>query len=154
MHPFRFAVSVSRARTGDDWIARARQAEDLGYDVLLMTDHLGAQLSPFAALGAAAAATTRIHLGTYVLANDYRHPLMLAREASTLDLLSGGRFELGMGAGWNTADYRGLGMPYDAPGRRIDRLADERAVGFIQQILDEHGLTKIGGEPAHTCLPP
>ncbi len=76
-----------------------------------MPDHLGSQLSPIAALMAAAAATTRLRVGSYVLANDYRHPLVLAREAATLDLLSGGRFELGLGAGWSVADYRMLGLP-------------------------------------------
>jgi alkanesulfonate monooxygenase SsuD/methylene tetrahydromethanopterin reductase-like flavin-dependent oxidoreductase (luciferase family) len=96
MHaPFRFAVQQGSAPSGEKWAALARRAESLGYDVLVMPDHLGHQLSPFAALAAAAAATTRLRVGAFVFANDYRHPLMLAREAATLDLLSGGRFEMG-----------------------------------------------------------
>ena len=92
MHPFRFAVQQGSAPSGEQWAALARRAESLGYDVLVMPDHLGSQLSPVAALAAAAAATTRLRVGAFVFANDYRHPLILAREAATLDLLSGGRF--------------------------------------------------------------
>src|SRR5664279_4015356 len=109
MHPFRFAVQQETAASGADWVALARRAESLGYDVFVVPDHLGHQLSPFAALSAVAAATTRIRLGAFVFANDYRHPLMLAREAATLDFLSNGRFELGLGAGWKTGDYKQLG---------------------------------------------
>ena len=133
MHPFRFGVMVRSAPSGDAWVARARRAEELGYDVLLMPDHLGDQLSPVAALTAAAMATTRLHVGSYVFANDYRHPLVLAREAVTLAALSGGRFELGIGAGWNVSDYRTLGLPYEAPGRRIDRLAE--ALPLVKRLL-------------------
>src|ERR1019366_4201212 len=114
-HPFRFAVHQGWAPSGERWAALARRVESIGYDVLVMPDHLGHQLSPFAALSAAAAATTRLRVGAFVFANDYRHPLMLAREAATLDLLSGGRFEMGLGAGWMTGDYRRLGVPYDPP---------------------------------------
>src|SRR5450759_3832959 len=93
VHSFRFAVQLARASSGEGWAQMARRAESLGYDVLAMPDHLGNQLSPLAALSAAAAATTRLRICAFVFANDYRHPLMLAREAATLDLLSGGRFE-------------------------------------------------------------
>jgi len=114
-------------------VATARRAESLGYDLLVMPDHLGHQLSPFAALAAAAAATTRLRVGAFVFANDYRHPLILAREAATLDFLSGGRFEMGLGAGWMSGDYRSLGMSYDPPPRRIDRL--EEAIPLIKRLL-------------------
>jgi probable F420-dependent oxidoreductase len=133
MHPFRFGVTMSTAESAEAWVASARRAEELGYDILLISDHLGRQLSPIAALTAAAAATTRLRVGSYVLANDYRHPLVLAREAATLELLSNGRFELGIGAGWNATDYRRLGLPYDPPARRIDRLAE--AVPLIKRLL-------------------
>jgi probable F420-dependent oxidoreductase len=123
-------------------VALARRAETLGYDVLVMPDHLGRQLSPFAALGAAAAATTRLRVGAFVFANDYRHPLMLAREAATLDLLSGGRFEMGLGAGWMTSDYRQLGMAYDPAPRRIDRLAE--AAPLIGRLLAGETVTHSG----------
>ena len=133
MHPFRFAVTASWATTPDAWTAQARQAERLGYSVLLMPDHLGRQLSPIAALTAAAMATTQLRVGSFVFANDYRHPLVLAREAATVDFLSGGRFELGLGAGWNTADYAHLGQEYDPAPRRIDRL--EEAIPLVKRLL-------------------
>lgn len=133
MHPFRFAVTSSWAPSGEAWLARARRAEALGYDVLLMPDHLGRQLSPLAALAAAAAVTSRLRVGSFVFANDYRHPLVLAREAATIDLLSGGRLELGLGAGWNVPDYRRLGRPYDPPAVRVDRLAE--AVPLLKRLL-------------------
>lgn len=133
MRPFRFALQASGPPSGLDWTSFALRAEALGYDSLLMPDHLGRQLSPIAALATAAAVTERLRVGVLVFANDYRHPLMLAREAATLDHLSGGRFELGLGAGWNTADYRQLGTPYDRPGIRIDRLAE--AVHVIKRLM-------------------
>ncbi len=133
MHPFRFGVMASWAHSPEDWAATARRAEGLGYSILLMPDHLGRQLAPIAALTAAAAATTTLRVGSYVFANDYRHPLVLAREAATLDLLSGGRFELGLGAGWSTQDYRNLGLPYDPPARRIDRLSE--SLGLVKRLL-------------------
>ncbi|MCU0483705.1 MAG: TIGR03621 family F420-dependent LLM class oxidoreductase [Chloroflexi bacterium] len=133
MHPFRFGVMASRAESAEDWLVMARRTEELGYSTLLVTDHLGRQLAPMVALTAAALATTRLRIGSYVLANDYRHPLMLAREAATLDLLSGGRFELGLGAGWKADDYRMLGMPYDPPALRVDRLAE--ALPLVGRLL-------------------
>jgi probable F420-dependent oxidoreductase len=123
-------------------VATARRSEDLGYEALLVPDHLGRQLSPIAALSAAAAATSRLRIGSYVFANDFRHPLMLAREAATLDLLSGGRFELGLGAGWRTDDYRQLGYDYAPPGRRIDRL--EEAIVLVKRLLAGERVTHAG----------
>jgi len=142
MHPFRFAVQQETAASAEEWISLARRAESLGYDVFVMPDHLGHQLSPFAALSAVAAATTRIRLGAFVFANDYRHPLMLAREAATLDFLSNGRFELGLGAGWKTGDYRQLGMSYDPAPLRIDRL--EEAMPLFKQLLSGETVTHTG----------
>lgn len=130
MHPFRFGITASGS-TGAGaaaWASLARRAEELGYATLVMPDHLTEQLSPVPALAAAAAATTSLRIGTFVLANDYRHPLLMAREAATLQVLSGGRFELGLGAGWKRGDYRQLGMPYDPPGERIDRLVETLAI--------------------------
>lgn len=124
MHPFRFGITASWRADADAWVALARRAEGLGYSTLTMPDHLGRQLAPIAALATAAATTTTLRIGSFVLANDYRHPLMVAREAATLDLLSNGRLELGLGAGWNRSDYRQLGMSYDRPGLRIERLAE------------------------------
>jgi probable F420-dependent oxidoreductase len=142
VHPFRFGVQLTRASSGEGWAQTARRAESLGYDVLAMPDHLGNQLSPVAALSAAAAATTRLRICTFVFANDYRHPLILAREAATLDLLSGGRFEMGMGAGWMAEDYRRLGMSYDPGPQRVDRL--EEAIPLVKRLLTGETVTHDG----------
>lgn len=163
MHPFRFAVQQAFAPSGERWAELARRAESLGYDVLVMPDHLGRQLSPLAALAAAAAATTRLRVAAFVFANDYRHPLLLAREAATLDLLSGGRFELGLGAGWRAEDYRHLGLPYDPGPRRVDRL--EEAVPLVKRLLEGETVShrgphyrldraSVGVEPCQKPRPP
>ncbi|HZU80124.1 MAG TPA: TIGR03621 family F420-dependent LLM class oxidoreductase [Acidimicrobiales bacterium] len=134
-HPFRFAAQLSRPPDGTarGWAEQARRAEDLGYSALLMPDHFGEQLAPVPALMAAASATTRLRLGTLVFDNDYRHPLVLAKEAATLDLLSEGRLELGLGAGWMRTDYEQSGIAYDPPGVRVDRFAE--AVDVISGLL-------------------
>jgi probable F420-dependent oxidoreductase len=142
VHPFRFAVHASHAASGEGWMATARRAEALGYAALLVPDHLGRQLSPIAALSAAAAVTSRLRIGSYVFANDFRHPLIVAREAATLDLLSNGRFELGLGAGWRTDDYRQLGYAYARPGRRIDRLRE--AIVLVKRLLAGERVTHHG----------
>jgi probable F420-dependent oxidoreductase len=126
--PFRFAAQISGAASAKEWAERARQAEDLGYSTLTMPDHFGDQLAPVPALAAAAAATTALRLGTLVFDNDYKHPLVLAKETATLDLLSDGRLELGLGAGWMRADYEQAGMRYDPPSVRIDRFVEGLAV--------------------------
>jgi probable F420-dependent oxidoreductase len=140
--PFRFAVTARWARSGTHWCDVARRAEDLGYDVLLVTDHMGKQLAPIPALMAAADATTRLRVGSFVFANDYRNPVMLAKEAATIDVLSGGRVEVGIGAGWNTRDYRELGIPYDAPGVRVSRL--EESVVLLKRLLSEESVDHTG----------
>ncbi len=142
MHAFRFAVQFSGADSGSAWSELARRAESIGYDVLIMPDHLDRQLSPLAALGAAAAVTSKIRLAAFVFANDYRHPLILAREAATLDLLSGGRFELGLGAGWMKSDYRALGRTYDPASERVDRL--EEAIPIFKRLLAGETVTHHG----------
>ena len=116
-HPrhFRFGVLASNARSSSEWTETARKAEDLGYSALLMPDHFGDQLSPIAALATAAAVTESLRVGTLVFANDFRHPVVLAKEAATLDLLSDGRLEVGVGAGWMTEDYTWTGIPHDRP---------------------------------------
>jgi probable F420-dependent oxidoreductase len=136
-HPrkFRFAAQLSRSPGGTaaDWAAQARKAEDLGYSALLMPDHFGDQLAPVPALAAAASTTESLRIGALVFDNDYRHPLMLAKEAATLDVLSEGRFELSLGAGWMRTDYEQSGIPYDRPGVRVDRF--EEAVQIITGLL-------------------
>ncbi|HEX2142512.1 MAG TPA: TIGR03621 family F420-dependent LLM class oxidoreductase [Candidatus Limnocylindria bacterium] len=142
MRAFRFAAYTWGAESGAAWTALARRVEELGYDTLLVPDHLGRQLSPVPALAAAAALTTRLRIGPYVFANDFRHPLVMAREAATLDVLSGGRLELGLGAGWRTTDYRQLGYLYPPPGRRIDRLVE--ALRLVKRLLAGERVTHQG----------
>lgn len=122
--PFRFAVQTSSAPDGGTWRDRARKCEDLGYSTLYIPDHFGEQFAPLVALTAAAEATTTLKVGALVFDNDYRHPLVLAKEIATLDLLSEGRVELGLGAGWMRSDYDESGMVYDTPGTRIDRMVE------------------------------
>src|SRR5689334_20910954 len=131
--PFRFGVSVHGSRSGAEWRGIARQAEELGYSTLLMPDHLGDQLSPIPALVAAADATSTLRVGSLVFDNDFRHPVMLAKESATLDVLSGGRLELGMGAGWMKPEYEQAGIPFEKPGVRIEKL--EESVKIVKGLF-------------------
>jgi probable F420-dependent oxidoreductase len=138
----RFAVQLLGAADGPAWAALARRAEDSGFDVVSLPDHLGEQFSPLPALTAAACATTTLRLSMFVLANDLRHPGLLAKEVSTLDLLSGGRVELGLGAGWDQGEYRALGIPFDRASVRIARL--EESVRAIRALLAGERVTAHG----------
>src|SRR6202521_5623190 len=124
VRPFRFGVQEHRASSAKEWKDKARQVESLGYSALYLPDHFGDQLGPIAALMAAADATTKLRVGSLVFDNDYRHPAVLAKEAATLDLLSEGRLEFGLGAGWMVSDYEQTGIPYDSPGIRIERMTE------------------------------
>lgn len=126
--PFRFGVQLATADSGQEWAALATEAEQLGYSSLLIPDHFGNQLAPTPALAAAAAATTQLRVGPLVLDNDFRHPVVTAKEAATLDVLSGGRLELGIGAGWLASDYERSGIPMDPAPARVDRLAEALTV--------------------------
>lgn len=119
----RFGVSAAGFATLGRLVERARWAERAGFSTFSVSDHLNA-LSPFVTLQAIAAVTTRIRLGTLVINNDLRHPAVLAQDAATLDRLSEGRLELGLGAGWARAEYRRAGMSYDPPAVRIERLRE------------------------------
>jgi probable F420-dependent oxidoreductase len=126
---FRFGVQCSSASTAAEWRDRARKMEDLGYSTLFAPDHfIGTPLAPMVAVAMAAEATTTLRVGHLVLGNDYKHPAVVAKEAATIDLLSDGRMELGIGAGWMTVDYDALGIPYDRPSVRIARLEEALAV--------------------------
>jgi hypothetical protein len=138
----RFAVQLVGAPDGAAWAALVRQAEDSGFDVISLPDHLGEQFAPLPALTAAACATTRLRLSMFVLANDMRHPGVLAKEVATLDVLSGGRVELGLGAGWDEGEYRALGLPFDRPPVRIARL--EESVRAIRALLAGDVVTHHG----------
>ena len=135
---FRFAVVNERTTERARWFDHVRRVEQCGVDILLVRDHLavepfGPQLAPLPLLAAVATATTRLRLGTMVLDNDYRHPALVAHEAATVDWLSGGRFELGLGAGWLQREYQQMGIPFEAPRRRIARL--DEAATVIARLL-------------------
>jgi probable F420-dependent oxidoreductase len=135
--PFRFAVQATNAACGREWRDTVRKVEDLGYSTLFLADHyLGPgpaqraahtprqDLAPIAAMATAAAVTETLRIGCRVFCIDYHVPAVLAKEAATLDLLSDGRLELGIGAGWSDVEYDALGLDFDRPGRRIAKLAE------------------------------
>lgn len=126
--PFRFGVQAASASNRSAWVELARRVEGLGYDTLTMPDHLGDQWGPVPALAAAAAVTTDLRVGALVFDNDFKHPVVLAKELATLDVVSDGRLEVGIGAGWQRTDYDQSGIAYDPAGVRIDRLVEGLAV--------------------------
>jgi probable F420-dependent oxidoreductase len=125
-HPrkFRFGVQLHNATDGASLAAQARRAEELGFSTAFFPDHFGDQLAPMPALAAVAASTTDLRIGSLVFDNDYKHPVVLAKECATLDVLSGGRLELGIGAGWMKSDYDQSGIPMDPPKVRVDRMVE------------------------------
>jgi probable F420-dependent oxidoreductase len=133
--PFRFGVSAYKADSGDDWKNKARQIEGMGYSILLIADHFGPGVAPFTAMAVAAAATDTLRIGTFVLDNDFRHPAIVAKEIATLDVLSDGRVELGLGAGWRLEDYTETGIPFDPPKVRVSRF--EEALAVIKGLWTE-----------------
>ncbi|MDH3708192.1 MAG: TIGR03621 family F420-dependent LLM class oxidoreductase, partial [Acidimicrobiia bacterium] len=152
---FRFGLQLADAAPGLSWADTARRVEDAGFSTLFMPDHFGDQLSPIAALAAAATATTELRVGALVFGNDYRHPIVLAKELATIDVMSSGRVEIGLGAGWMRTDYEQSGMAYDRPGTRIERLEEAISVvrgcmapgpfsfaGTHYQVADYDGLPK------------
>ena len=142
MKPFRFGVNVGPSRSRAEWVEKARKLEGLGYDTLTVPDHLADFFAPMPALVSAAEATTTLRLGTNVLNNDFRHPVLVAREAATVDLLTGGRFELGLGAGYMQSEYDQAGLVFDTGGTRVERLAE--AVTVIKGLLSCEPVTFSG----------
>jgi len=140
--PFRFGLQASSPPAGGTWPALARRVEDLGYDVLTVADHLDDQLAVVPAIQAAADATTTLRVGALVVCNDYRHPVVAAKELATIDVLSGGRLEAGLGAGWMTSDYGQAGIALDPPGVRVDRM--EEALDVLEALWSEGPATVIG----------
>lgn len=140
--PFRFGLQVARASTRAELAEAARRAEDLGFDILQVPDHLLDTLPPLLPLVTAADATTTLRVGTLVLNNDLRHPAVLAREAAAVDLLSDGRFELGIGAGHAEPEYRSIGLPFDRPPVRVERLVEALAV--LDRLLRGDEVTHAG----------
>lgn len=135
--PFRFGVNLLASAPAGEWRDKCRRAEELGYDVILVPDHLG-MVAPFPALVAAAEATERPRLGTFVLNAGFWNPALLAREVATTDALTGGRLELGLGTGYVRAEHDTAGLPYGSPGERVDHL--RRTVEELDRLLgsDEH----------------
>jgi probable F420-dependent oxidoreductase len=132
VRPFRFGFQ-SISDDVAEVTRTAREAEAAGFDVFQVGDHVGTQLSPFVALAAAAAATSTIRIGTLVLNNDLRHPVTMAQEAATLDRVSDGRVELGLGAGHSLPEYAAIGLAFDSPAVRKARLAE--AIELLQPLL-------------------
>ena len=151
---FRFGVQVSKETTAKGWAELARRTEAAGYEVLTMPDHFTDQLAPIPALMAAASATTTLRVGALVFDNDYKHPVVLAKELATIDLLSDGRLDIGLGAGWMISDYEEAGMPYDSPKVRIDRFIEGVAVirgamaeGAFSFSGDHYTIANYNGQP-------
>ena len=133
MRPFRFGVGIWQVNSRAELAEKARKVEALGYDTLNFPDHLTDRIAPIPAVVSAAEATSRLRIGTNVLNNDLRHPVLVAREAATLDLLSDGRFQLGLGAGSIKSEYDEAGLRFDTGRVRVARLAE--AVGIIKRLL-------------------
>jgi probable F420-dependent oxidoreductase len=137
--PFRFGISPRVSATRAEWQETARRAEALGYSVLLLADHMGRSTSPLPALISAADATTTLRVGTHVLANDFRNPSVLAKEAATIDLLTDGRLERGIGVGWPAdsnfaSDFDQTSLKPDSPGNRVARLGE--TLHIIRAFMD------------------
>src|SRR5438477_10289897 len=139
--PFRFGL-LTTGDTLEDWNDFARKAEDLGFSTLIVQDHFAPQLAPLPALVSAGAVTSRIRLATIVLDNDFRHPAALAKEAATVDVLTGGRLELGVGAGWLMSDYTKAGLTFGRPGERLERLRE--TVQIAKSFFSEDSVTFEG----------
>ena len=145
---------AAKASSSTEWTETAKKAEDLGYSSLLMPDHFGDQLGVIPALAAAAAVTTELRIGSLVFANDFRHPALLAKDTATIDLLSDGRLEVGVGAGWMNTDYSTTGVPHERAGIRIDRMIESIEIlkglwgeGAFSFSGDHYTITEMDGLP-------
>ena len=139
----RFATQSGSASSGQEWIDRAKRLEALGYGTLAMPDHMiGGAWAAMPALAVAATATQKLRVGTLVIDNDFRNPTVFARECATLDVLTNGRFELGIGAGWLDRDYQSTGIPFDRGRVRVGRLAE--AVTLLKRLFTEEQVTFAG----------
>ena len=165
-HPFRFGITSLGAPSAESWKEKVAQVEEKGFSTLLIPDHFIEQVATIPALAFAAACTTNLRFGSVVCSNDFRHPVLLAKEAATIDMLSNGRFELGLGAGWLKSEYDAIGIPFDNPSIRVARFeeavqviktyfADAPAVynGRFYQVNGEHGLEQVP-QPVQKPHPP
>ncbi len=142
MKPFRFGVNVWNAKSRTDWVEKARKIEALGYATLTLPDHLTDLIAPIPAMVSAAEATTTLRVGSNVLNSDLRHPVLVAREAAAVDLLSDGRLQLGLGAGSIQSEYDQAGMNFERGSVRVARLAE--AVTIIKGLLKGEQVTFAG----------
>ncbi|PWT77702.1 MAG: LLM class F420-dependent oxidoreductase [Chloroflexi bacterium] len=153
--PFRFGIKVATdpgdLPTREDWVALARKAEDLGYATFSVADHYTNEILPIAALMYVADATSTLRIGSCVFDINYRHPVLLAKEVAAIDWFSGGRFELGLGAGALRIDYDQVGLPFDPPGVRVQRLAE--SVSIFKQFFNQDSVTFAGQYYTVTDLP-
>ncbi|MEM7141826.1 MAG: TIGR03621 family F420-dependent LLM class oxidoreductase [Actinomycetota bacterium] len=159
--PFRFGVQMNTLLPGESWADTARRVENAGFSSMVMPDHFEDQLAVAPALAVAAEATTDLRVGALVFGNDYRHPVILAKDMATLDVLSGGRMEFGIGAGWMQTDYDMSGMAYDRPGVRIDRMLE--SIEIIRGLMgsdpvdfqgEHYTITAMNGLPKPVQNPP
>jgi len=153
MRRFRFGLGTGRVETAGEFSDAVRRADASGYDVVLIPDHLGV-LSPEVAMMAAAERSDRLRIGSFVFNNDFRHPVVLARQAASLDLLSGGRLELGLGAGWNVPEYEAAGIAFDRGGIRVSRM--EESVRILKALFAGDTVDFVGEHYTitnHTLVP-
>jgi probable F420-dependent oxidoreductase len=152
--PFRFSVGGAEPMSAPALAARARRAEATGYSTYVLSDHLLNVLAPNVGLAAIAAATDTLRIGHLVLNNDLRHPAVLHQELASLDVLSEGRLEIGIGAGWNEPEYRASGIPFEPVSTRVSRL--EEAVTILTGLFGEgkysfsgthYSITELDGRP-------
>jgi probable F420-dependent oxidoreductase len=158
---FRFGIQLHTAPDAKSWADVARKAEDLGFSTLFLPDHFGDQLAPVPALMAAADATTTLKVGALVFDNDYKHPVVLAKELATIDVLSDGRLEVGLGAGWMKSDYDQSGIPMDSAGVRVSRMEEGIAVlkgcfadGPFSFAGEHYTITEYDSKPKPVQSPP
>lgn len=150
-HKFRFGVEIWAPFEGSTWADTAREVESLGYSTLFVPDHFDEGLGPITAMASAAAVTSTLRVGALVFDCDFRHPAVLARELASIDLLSEGRLEVGLGAGWKRLDYDRSGIPMDRPGVRVSRLIEYTKI--VKALFAEEPVTFHGEQYRITDLP-
>jgi probable F420-dependent oxidoreductase len=150
-HRFRFGVELHGPLEGRTWADTVRELESLGYSTLFVPDHFDEGLGPIAAMTAAAVLTTTLKVGALVFDTDYRHPAVVARELATIDVLSEGRLEVGLGAGWKRLDYDRSGIPMDPPKVRVDRMIEHTKI--LKALFTEESVTFAGEHYRITDLP-
>ena len=150
--PFTFSADIGEVVTGPELAARARQAQDLGYHALVVPDHLLGRLSPIVAMASVAAATTKLRVSAFVMNNDLRHPAVVAADLASIDVLSSGRLDVAIGAGWNRPEYDAIGLAFDPPSVRQARLAE--SVAILKQIFAGEPFSFAGEHYAITDYQP